>query len=248
MLNEQTDGPGDLRVLEIPIDVVNGAKILRSNREERELVPDSLGYRVGHGLDVKYPFMVVDNRIKSRGRKFRRILHEALRFLGKPESKNVLELGEMLAELNKSRHPEYSNVLNNKVSFLLRIGLEPNDILDFLVEPHDVHSRIKHKRAILEAQEELGRQSRKQAFISSSKTASIGPSYDINSWWHIGLQEELNKAQHEKPVVKQPVDPSSLKKKDKKEPVPYEKLLDKGRDKNLSSMKSTEQLLRESQI
>jgi hypothetical protein len=243
MLGEKADAPGDLRVLEVPIDVVNGAKVLGSNREERELVPSCLEYRVGHGLDMKYPFMAVDNRIKSRGRKFKRMLDEVLRFLGRPNSRDVPGLEGLLSELRRSRDPEFSDALSQKVSFLMRMGLEADDVLDFLVEPNDTNSRARHVRAVREAETELQKQARRAGFLS--KTAAIGPSYDVNSWWHLGLQEELNRAQHDKPKAKTPDVPVQKK---KKEPVTYEKLLDKDRDKNSSSMKSTEQLLRESQI
>lgn len=227
----------ELPVLELPMDIENGAAMVKSIDDEKSSMPDLLKHRILKGLEVDHPYMAVS----SKGRRGRRYRNMARLLSDKTEDDSLQ------ADLDFSVDPD----TEGKIRFLLEMGMRPRDIIDMMAGD-SMPRRMRHAKSANRVLRDLFRERHRQAFLQPTKTAAIGPTYDVNSWWHIGLQEDLNESQHtENPDMAnvEPINTKKQKEKGKKQKYkPYEALLDRNRDKNFGYLKSTEQLLRENRI
>lgn len=221
----------DIRVVELPLSVEGGAALVRSAQEEAEKAPKAQIYRIKHGVDVKYPFILADNRTQNTGMKLGAILR-------------AYTEGSGYGTEGLDRSPENQERLGKEVDFLVKIGMPRTDILDFFVDRGDILERAEISQAI--------KRSWGKVLHASSeglqKTSAIGPSLNVNEWRHIGTQEDLNRAQHSNDKTKKLLEPYNLRKHHPAKRKSYEGLLNQKRDKDLGYMKSMEQLLRESRI
>lgn len=235
---------GELAVVEVPIGVPRGAMLVRKSSEEPDRLKD---FRVRFGLAVDYPFLAVDNRTHSLGGKYRAMLDALAKPSGegKKASRWIERDREFVSEI---RSEEQARKVQRQMEFMLRMGMPRTYIVDFYAGRQDPPKRAEYRMILRKAWDKAGIGTRRYA---ASKTAAIGPAYDVNSWWHIGLQEELNRAQHDSADQRQALEPYNMRKiREHKGPKkkPYEALLNPQRDKDLGYMKTTEQLLRESRI
>jgi hypothetical protein len=129
--------------------------------------------------------------------------------------------------------------VDNEAKFLMDMGFSRSDVIDFLSPRDKLSQRMGARNRVRRLSREM----------LGAKMASIGPAIDMNAWRHVGLQETLNRAQHSQDhAVAAPLNKDDDKNAGKHDHTSksYEELLEKDRDKNLSCMKTTEQLLRES--
>jgi len=216
----------DIRVVEAPVDVVGDATVIPSPEEEDNRAPTSKRYRAVNGIDVRYPFLLVDSRIRSKGKKLRAIL-DALCPSHDPLSKLDEEQFTRLA-----RGP-LREAIRARVDYLSEMGLDNRSVLDLMTGADLV------RRA--EIREIMGA----PRIATAAKVADFGPELGINDWWHLGLQETLNRAQHKDETPKKR--PYNLKRV-RALPATIEEMLRFRHDKEMTAQKITEELLRESQI
>lgn len=245
---EYGDRLKDLPVVEAPLAVEDGlAALVRSASEENQKAPRSRRYRVRHGMDVPYPFLLVDNRTQNLGLKYRGMLEAAV---GEQQGQEPTPTLVQWAKADRDflmlvRQPDRAAKAKASMRFMLRMGMPRRHVLDFFAPRYALLKRAEYSKLLKQAWKEAVTQ-------NMEKTAAIGPSYDVNSWWHIGLQEELNRSSHtgeqdQKKAV-EPFNLRSTKKRPAPKKKPYEALLDPQRDDELGYLKTTEQLLRESRI
>ena len=167
--------------------------------------------------------------------------------------------------LDNEEVPEYldDQKERGKVSdfmlYMLETGMSNKEILDFFSRRDNAVRRAAYMDVLKDAYGKYSAE-RKQRRSGTEKLAAKTATVDIgiNDWYHFGLQESLNQAQHtnnkqEEPASVQPGQrPYNFRSK-KKQPQPpqgprsVEGLLGNKHDQELGYMKTTEQLLRESQ-
>lgn len=233
----------DVAVLEVPMTVPGGAAVLRSRKDEEALCPSLREYRVRHGIEISYPTMVVDNRTANVGSKMRAMM-QATTEKEMEEERPWIEADRVFADSVAKE----SNRIRKEMEFLLKMGMPRSNVVDFFVDRKSRTKRAKYWEILKKAWD--GGTKKKAASSKPQRTAAIGPAYDTNAWWHIGLQEDLNRAQHENDDenTKNEVEPFNLRKNKPSKRKSYEGLLNTKRDKDLNFYKSVEQLLRESRI
>ena len=216
----------DIRVVEAPVDVLDGAAVIPSPEEEDDRAPSSKRYRAINGISIKYPFLLVDSRIRSRGKKLRAILDALC-----PTHDPLGKVGE--EEFSKLSRGRLREALRGRMGYLMDMGLDKRSVLD-LMSGMDLVRRAE-LRDILEPR-----------VATASKVADMGPELGINDWWHIGLQESLNESQH-KDETPRP-QPYVFNLRRVRQPLTTERMLQTRHDKEMTAYKTMEQLLRESQL
>lgn len=216
----------DIRVVEAPIDIKDDATIIPSPEEEDSRSPSSKRYRAVNGINVQYPFLLVDSRIRSWGKKIKAML-DALCPGHDPLSKLCEE------DFCKLARGRLRDELKTRMDYLMEMGLDKRSTLDLMAGPNMV--RRAELREIMESCK----------IATASRTADLGPELQINDWWYIGLQETLNQASHKDETPK----PQSYNlRRMRASTTTTEDMLRRKHDKEMSFYKSMEQLLRESQI
>jgi hypothetical protein len=226
----------DVPVIEVPIRPAGGrAALIRSHDEEDGLVPGLARYRVTHGIEATYPYIAADSR-ESGPRKARSLLVEFSRLV--PEANDEaskLPPGQFMAAM---RDPVRAKRALAAMSNLMAMGMSESEALDVMAGYDDLLKRAEYRRLLRAA---------KMAKVAS-RVADMGPGLGINDWWHIGLQEGLNRSQHVNDKPEKPKKAPSYNRKKKAGPMPLEGLLGDKRDKNAPAQKGVEQLLRESRV
>jgi hypothetical protein len=227
--------PECLPVVELPVKLAGGAAFVTSPADEDRKAPGARQYRGERTIEAQYPFIVLDNRVRSRGNKYRALLDAYAEFiregLKRPYSNTWLE-------------DEAKEAQTKAVAHMLRLGMDKRQIVDFLAPRRNLRARAEFRMLVADAWRSL---KTKTAAAAASKTAAIG---GINDWWHIGSQEELNQARH----TEDPSTPRTFNLKNRKikrkptEPKPIEEMLHDKHDHELGYQKTTEQLLRESRV
>lgn len=229
----------DVQVVEMPVPIEGGiAATIKSPDEEEAIAPSSQRLRAVNGLAVDYPFILVDGRSTRLGMKLRAMLGAYAGLSGmavkEPSLEDMRDMG-VRASLAK------------RVSFMLSMGLDRRDVVDFFAEPMDFPRRAEMWAIASEVAESRAKDAHgaRVSRRAAMKLASMGPGLGINDWWYIGLQESLNEAQHEGDKPK--TEPFNLKKRLRsKEPMPFEAMLRGKHDDQGSSQKPLNQLLDES--
>ena len=226
----------DMPVVEAPCEVGGEAALVRSAEEEDGRAARLRRLRIISGMDVPYPFLAVDNRVESRGRRLRAMLRE----LGMaPKDVPPGDGREFLVAIGD---PDARRKVKRAMACLAAAGLDRKQVLDFFAGPSELLRRAEFRKVMDEDP--------KLVLASKAREADLGPGLGINDWWKIGLQEGLDRSQHTdgKPPagLKHKKDPYNLRRA--KEPETYEALLKGKRSEEPTGQKLMEQQLRESQI
>lgn len=249
----------DIAIIESPLTTDGSIKsfLVRSVEDEQQ-IPAERELRIRHGLKMSYPYIAVESRIKSVGMKYHEILREYAKVY--PQLQNIHLIQHAFDESpdSKPRHvtADESQMIHLSMRYMLEMGLDNKAVLDFFAPRTDLRQRAIYAKTLDEENEKFSEQKTKRHMINSipkdlRKLASID--LGINDWYWITLQEGINDAQH----VNNQQSPSpggQFNLKEKKNPMilqgpkTTEGLLNKKHDAELGYMKSTEQLLRESQI
>jgi hypothetical protein len=243
------DEPEDIAVLEVPLPVYGTAAAIPDSEAENRLCPDCQRYRAIRGIEVQYPFVVVDARGAPLGMRLAAMARAYCGLAGK-------EMPEFHAD--DVRSLERRSRIASSMAYMFAMGLGKKDAVDFFASRGAHRDRAAMWEVADEAWSDPRKASsdRKEAEAGSSgrqvKTAEFGPGIGINDWWYLGLQETMLRSKHTwgKPGT-EAYNLKDDKKKAKgkaKAPVVYDELLDPLRDKQMSAQKTTEQLLRESRV
>ena len=217
----------DIRVVEAPIDVKEDAVVIPSPEEEDLRSPSSKRYRAINGINVQYPFLLVDSRIRSWGKKFRAILAALCR--------NHDPLSKLCEEdFCKLARGRLRDGLRSRMEYLMEMGLDKRSTLD-LMAGHDMVRRAELREIMEDCK--VATASR----IADLSSVGLG----INDWWHIGLQETLNSAEHKDST---PIPQPYNLRRARESTTTTEDMLRRKHDKEMSAYKTMEQLLRESQL
>lgn len=251
--------PEDMPIIEGPLtkDRSIKAKLVNSPEDEQD-IPLELALRAKHGVPVTYPFIAVESRLPTMGAK----LHEILRVYAEKyqalQSVPMIELNFQKDNVFQSKK-DLSNKLDDGINltewmkYMLEMGMTKKSILDFFADRGNAGARGMYIMPLLKALDETRAARIERREPSQTKLASLD--LGINDWQFIGLQEALNSSQHVNDKQTQPaggIKPFNLKEKRQEQfsqgPRTMEGLLHKQHDREMNSMKSMEQLLRESQI
>lgn len=247
--------PYDLSIVEAPLtkDGEMKAKLVITPEDERS-IPAAVALRAKHKIDVQYPYIAVDSRIKSKGIKFHELLKEYAELL------HALKMLPLIHHNFSDESEAFDDFVTQSkgeegkekqaMLYMLEIGMDRKSVLDFFSPRENVTQRAHHLKILDEVFHEYKQEKAKRRVTASVKTASLD--LGINDWYFYTLQDDLNQAQHTND--KAPVDPTKpLNSTEKKKQITTTKhttegLLNKKHDHELSYMKTTEQLLRESRI
>jgi len=249
--------PYDLSIVEAPLtkDGEMKAKLVLTPEDERS-IPAAVALRAKHKIDVKYPYIAVDSRIKSNGMKYHELLKEYASLFQSLQQlplihHNFTEDGAPFDEY-KTQSMKTENKEQQAMAYMLETGMERKAVLDFFSPRENIEHRAYHMK-MLDKMFDIYKQNKAKRRVQSAginKTASLD--LGINDWYFYTLQEGLNETQHTNDKV--PVDPTKPINTLKREPQvsqsqnSTEGLLNKKHDRELNYMKTTEQLLRESRI
>jgi hypothetical protein len=192
---------------------------------------------------VEYPLIVVSNRI-GRGRKLRSIAKGYEEITGHPV--DAKEDGVELAL--KLKDETVRGTTRKRMTRLLEMGMSAKDVLDLYSDKTSLPKRVAYREILEEARASQSprlvavAQHAGGGLIQDQARASIG----INDWWWPSTQEGLNDTEEEAPVPLNDVSATDAMPAPPLRPS-TEVLLERDRDE-LQSQKTTEQLLRESQI
>lgn len=224
----------DMEVMEAPIHVPSVAIVINSPKDEEVKTNSCPAYRAARGIAVSYPFMLVDSR-ETMGRRARAMLDACLS--GDADCEDTKPIIFALAMESKV----IRTAAKADMELLISLGMSKHDILDFFSPKRDPLRRHEFRKLLDEASQSL----------TSGKTitASIGKGLNINDWFHGSQEAELGRARQGKEELTQRK-PFNMKRRKAPSAAPrnYEQLLMTRHDKDLSSYKGLEQLLRESQI
>lgn len=228
----RSETPENVKVVEAPVDLgYSLAKGIRGKDDEPEALAK---YRVLNGIDVQGPFIAIDNRGHRRGSVLRDLVKAYAGLMGANiSSPNQIEAMELM------RH-------------MANLDFSDSEIVDFFCDRYDTKTRRVAKK-LLRAAMIIATASRSGMKKLAQNT---GLGIGINDWWQLGLQEQLNRTQHTNTNPKKVPDPASdanspkpfnLRKfRERQKHSHYETMLREQHDKDMSSQKTMEQLLRES--
>lgn len=245
----------DLTIVEAPLtkDGEMKAKLVTTPEDERT-IPAAVALRAKHKIDVKYPYIAVDSRIKSKGMKYHEILREYANLIHPLQTipliqhsfiENPMPFQDFVVQSKGEEGKEKRAML-----YMLEVGLDRKSVLDFFSPREKVGQRAHHMKLLDEVFDAYKQEKAERRAQSSVKTASLD--LGINDWYFYTLQEGLNQTQHTN--NKSPVDPTKpLNHEKQRKQISQtqnstEGLLNKKHDHELNYMKTTEQLLRESRI
>lgn len=269
--------PQDITVVEAPLSQSGStrAMFVRDSEEEAEKLPEERNHRISYGITVPYPFIGVESRIRNLGEKYHALLHEYAHYVQKlkelPHIAYSFQGSISDAKSEEERNRRFIEYINNPLEqdahlnqmvYMLRMGMQPREVLDFLAPKTSLLHRAEYRKILDQAmsifQKEVGeRQQFQEQQQPNQRTASLWQKTPgVNDWWYIGSLEQLtdtahqNDKQDEVSTVQQ--EPYNLRKSKQpmvaQGPRSTEGLLEKKRDPEMGYMKSVEQLLRESQI
>jgi hypothetical protein len=236
----------DVMIMEVPFSPGDeDYAVVKEPQDEDKQAPGLAAFRAARGIMVDFPLIVVDNRL-NRGRKLRSIAKAYEKVTGHhfDDDENGIELALKLKdEKNRSK-------TRKKMSRLLEMGMTAKDVLDLYSDKTSLPKRVAYREILDEAL--AGGAPRLVAvaqhagggLIQTRERAAPG----INDWWWPSAQEGLKEGDEdeEAPIPLNEVSAEGA------QPAPplrpsMEVLLERDRDE-LQSQKTTEQLLRESQI
>jgi len=255
----------DIPVLMLPLTTNGKIKsLLVESLSDEESIPVARQFRIKHGVQIQYPYIALDSRVRSAGM----IYHLLLREYAKHESglQHLAMLEYIFSDdyddnakfLEYATDPESSKQNVDAMEYMLRMGMPTKWILDFFSPRKNLIQRAVYMNALELAMKNYEEDQIKRAPLPPlSKKASIDSG--INDWYWIGLQESLNETQHtndiqsEVPGGQAEIKPFNLRSKKPQPtfaqgPKNTEGLLHWQHDKEFNYMKTTEQLLRESRI
>jgi hypothetical protein len=247
--------PYNINIVEAPLtkDGEMKAKLVTTPEDERE-IPAAVALRAKHKIDVQYPYIAVDSRIKSKGMKYHEILREYANLLQPLQTLPLIRhnfsdqpdnFDDFLTQSSKNEEKEKQAML-----YMLEAGLDRKSVLDFFSRRENIEQRSYYVDLLDQVFDEYKQGKAERRVQASVKTASLD--LGINDWYFYTLQEGLNQTQHTNDAT--PVDPTKALNPEKKRKQitttknTTEGLLNKKHDHELSYMKTTEQLLRESRI
>jgi hypothetical protein len=257
----------DIYVIEAPLSREGNIKAMfvRGPEEENDL-PAMKEAKISHGISIPFPFIAVESRISNLGEKYHALLHEYAHYVQKlrdvPHIAYSFEGGINAGANDQERDRRFVEYINNPLEqdahmrqmiYMLEMGMSPAEVLDFFAPRKSLLHRAEYGKIIDQAikiyADNKAERRKKPADIQkpTEKTARLSPG--INDWWYLGLQEQMNEAQHSNNPLAPTSKPYNLR---KTKPVPSsapkttEGLLSLKHDKEMSYMKSAEQLLQES--
>lgn len=252
----------DINVVEAPLTKDGSVKaLLVKGIEDEKKIPVELAMRTKHGVAASYPFIAVESRISSLGIKLHEILreyaqlHQALQTLPIIEfnfQDNVEEQGKKFVDYVHGE--DDIEALVSYMQYMFEMGMDKKAVLDFFCPRKNALQRAFYIRMVQKAVNAFRRDKAERRNAEPAvRTAALN--LGINDWYFVTLQEDINKVQHVNDKQGDPVGkdikPFNLKQRREQfstGPNTTEGLLNKKHDKELGYMKSTEQLLRESQI
>ena len=226
-LKEANENMPDIPVVMLPFQT--DAKVVRNSDEEDE---KSKLFRATRGADIPYPFLTLPHRM-SRGKLLRTTVDKCLSYCH-GEAEEDMSIEEFLGFLDKTKP-----IVKKDMQFLIGMGLPKKDILDFFCKEFNLFKRAEYRKVYEEVMGEMSKHTEGRKVL-----ASMGPGLQINEHY-VRIQDYINDAKH---TNKKKEDPIIQPMKKHIAPRSYEQLLRTKHDKEMSSMKMTEQLLRESQI
>lgn len=228
ILREASDTINDIPVVMLPFD--SDIKIIKNSDEEDD---KSKLFRATRGEDVEYPFLSIPHGM-GKGKMFRGIIDHCLSFCHGGDYEQKLSEEEFLDFLEKTKP-----TAKKDMQFLIGMGLSKKDVLDFFAKEFNLFKRAEYRKIYEEVIDEMSEIKEVKRVM-----ASMGKGLQINEHY-VAIQDYINNAKHttpnDKPIVEQPP-------KRHISPRSYEQLLRMKHDKEMSSMKTTEQLLRESEL
>lgn len=244
--------PEDIQIVESPLtkDGSINSMVIRNPDDERKL-PLLMALRARHKVQASYPFIAVESRLASNGMKMHSILKEYAKIYQALQSLPLIQANfqdaSNIDEFSFLHRDDEKERLISFMGYMLEMGMTQKSIIDFFAPRRRPVARAEFRKLLSEAWRETAA-NKAERRPATTKLASLD--LGVNDWYHIGLQEALNQSQHsnDKPPT---VEPFNLKRKKDQfstGPLSMNGLLSKQHDRELSYMKSTEQLLRESQI
>lgn len=260
---EMASQPKDIAIIEAPLSRSGDVNaMLVVDRSDEEKLDAERDLRFTHKIHVAYPYIAVDSRLKNIGLKYHEILKAYSKFMPEIGDLPLIEHNFMTQEhddhsngvfMAHMKNPKEQKEASEAIGYMLEMGMGPKAILDFFAPRSNLIRREFFSTMVkqaLEQYQQMKGQRREMQKIAKTASLDIG----INDWYHIGLQESLNEAQHtenqtDAPTAK-PFNLRDMKKQPQysQGPKSTEGLLAKQHDRELSYMKTMEQLLKESRI
>ena len=228
-LKEANENMPDIPVVMLPFQT--DAKVVQNSDEEEEKCKL---FRATRGADVPYPFLALPHRM-GKGKLLRTTVDKCLSYCHGAETEQNMSEDEFLDFLEKTKP-----VVRKDMQFLIGAGLSKKDILDFFAKEFNLFKRAEYRKVYDEVMDEMSEKTE-----SRKVTASMGLGLQINEHY-VAIQDYINDAKHTNKKKEDPTVQPAAKKHIA--PRSYEQLLRTKHDKEMSSMKTMEQLLRESQI
>lgn len=253
----------DVRVVKAPLTKEHGKHsfLVRSMEDEKQ-IPAAVALKAKHRIDANYPYIAVDSRVRGGGREMRELLKQYVKLFPALQhvpliQYNFIDEGQPFSDFVS--RGDFSSV-KEAMEYMLEYGFGKKAVLDFFARREDLDRRSFYMKLLGEVFDEhkQAKAERRAEMLKATKTASL--ELGINDWYFYGLQEDLNQAQHMNNTQGEPASEipglppggrSYNHKKTREQQRPSsttEGLLNKKHDRELNYMKSTEQLLRESQI
>ena len=150
--------PQDIPVIEMPISQNGGtiAAYSSNEKEEEDRVPGSEQFRLTRGINIPYPFILVDPRIRNLGEKYYAMLHEYVHHSQALRNSPLIHYsykGSMNdakdQEERTRRFVEYINNPNeseahlNQMVYMLHMGIPANQVIDMFMPASAVKSDPK---------------------------------------------------------------------------------------------------------
>jgi hypothetical protein len=226
---------------------------------------------VGRPGDLTPPYLAVESRISSVGEKYHAMFHEYVHFFqisiqNMPHVPYSFKGGPNDATSEDERMARFIEYIRNErehdahmqqMLYMLENQWSPNEVLDWFADKRVPIARVEYRRILNDAlreyrkerEERLGMAAETTKEPAQQKVASLY--LGVNDWWYMGLQENINEKQHYNDMEEGPPGIRPYNRKEQKKIQPHgttEELLHKKHDQEMSSQKTVEQLLRESQI
>lgn len=250
--------PQDIAVIESPLTKDGSIKsmLIQDHLDEMK-IPLVLALRAKHGTRASFPYIAIESRLRNKGMKYHELLKQYAAFNHALQSIPLIQYNFTdQKDLPFRDYAHQSEEFNAEIMlYMLQLGLDSKSILDFFCSREDLLRRSFFYQVLDKAKklyDEEKQESRVAIMTGRLKTASVD--VGINDWAFYTLQEDYNRTQHQNNKQDpNPGRPFNLREKKKApqfstSPKTTEGLLNNQHDPELGYMKSTEQLLRESQI
>lgn len=225
LLREANPQMKDIPVFIVPFRTEN--KVVRSSDDEDEKCKR---FRATRGVNIEYPFLLISGG-GTKGKQLRTVVDSCLEFCyGKSDNQFTTE-DEFLGFVDKSK-PN----IKKDMKHLIDMGYSKKEILDFFAKDFDLFRRAQFRQIY----DEVSGKSKKRFSV-----ASMGLGLQINENY-IQIQDTINQAEHSNDKKKKNDEAPPSRKHIS--PRSYEQLLQMKHDREMSAMKTTEQLLHESRI